>query len=203
VKNRGLRESTIPEVYAPYTISNNRIFAVLLRTIGNPSSFARILNREVLALDSGVRTRYTQTLDDAMELKEYSKPRFALMLFSVFAGVGLILVSIGVYGIVSYTVSQQSRNIGIRMALGATPAKVRAQAMMSGLRFVFVGLGVGLLLAVLLTHLFTSQFWGVSTYDPLTLACVVVVITLVGLAACYVPSLRATRVDPASSLRLE
>jgi len=114
-----------------------------------------------------------------------------------------VLVSVGVYSVVSYTVSQQHREIGIRMALGATAANVRQWVMIGGMRFILVGVCIGLFAAFILLRLLKSQIWGVSAYDPATLLGVTVILAVVGLAACYLPSLRATRVDPLVSLRYD
>jgi putative ABC transport system permease protein len=124
-------------------------------------------------------------------------------LFAVFAGIGLVLVTVGVYSVISYTVSQQSHEIGIRMALGATPGNVRGQVLMSGLRFIGIGIAVGLVLTVITGRVLASEIWGISAHDPVTLAGVIALLILVGLAACYLPSRRATRIDPLISLRYE
>jgi len=121
----------------------------------------------------------------------------------VFAGVGLILVTVGVYSVVSYTVSQQHREIGIRMALGASARSVRGLVMMSGMRFILVGVAIGLVIAFAVMRLLKSQIYGVTAYDPLTLLAVVLILACVGVSACYLPSRRATRVDPLVSLRYE
>ena len=114
-----------------------------------------------------------------------------------------MLVSVGVYSVVSYTVSQQTREIGIRMALGASAGNVRRLVLQSGLQVIVTGIGLGILLSFFLTRLVASQIWGVSTHDPLTLLGVAVILVVVGAAACYVPSRRATHVDPLVSLRYE
>jgi ABC-type antimicrobial peptide transport system permease subunit len=126
-----------------------------------------------------------------------------LQIFSVFAIVGLVLVAVGVYSVVAYSVSQQNREIGIRMALGATAHNVRVLVISGGMRFIAVGVAVGVVVAIFLLRLAKSMLWGVATYDPLTLAAVVSVLALIGLAACYLPSRRAVRVDPLVSLRDE
>jgi ABC-type antimicrobial peptide transport system permease subunit len=154
-------------------------------------------------MDKSVLPQQTSTMDEALDTFEYAQPRFGLQLFSVFASVGLILVTVGVYSVVSYTVSQQHREIGIRMALGASAASVRGLVMMSGMRFIVIGVGVGLVAAFALTRLLKSQIYGVTAHDPLTLLAVVVILGFVGLSACYLPSRRATHVDPLVSLRYE
>ena len=112
-------------------------------------------------------------------------------------------MSLGVYSVISYSVSQQAREIGIRMALGASARDVRSQVVGAGLRFIFIGVGIGMLFTFFVGRVLRSQLWGVTWYDPATLGGVVTVLVVVGLLSSYVPSIRATRVDPAISLRYE
>jgi ABC-type antimicrobial peptide transport system permease subunit len=203
MKNHGLREAILPEAYAPSTLSSYGGFVVYLRAAGNPKALATALEGAVLAIDKSVVPQQTNTLDETLDLFEFSKPRFGLQLFLVFAAVGLVLVSVGVYSVVSYTVSQQSREIGIRMALGATGSDVRGMVMRSSMRFIVIGVALGILAAFFLMRIVSSQIWGVSTHDPVTLFGVSAVLIVVGVAACYVPSLHATRVNPVISLRCE
>lgn len=203
VKNHGVQDAVVPEAYAPVSITGFGEYIVYLRARGSPGPLAKMLESEVLSVDKSVRPQQTMTLDQAVEQYQYAQPRFGLKIFGVFAGVGLILVSVGVYSVVSYTVTQQSREIGIRMALGASSGDVLKQVMIGGMRFIAIGVAVGLVAAFLVLRLMKSQLAGVSTYDPLTLLGVVVLLASVGLGACYLPSLRATRVDPTITLRYE
>jgi putative ABC transport system permease protein len=203
VKNHGVRDATVPQAYGPLTISGVGEYMVYVRAAGNPAPFAKMLEGEVLTMDRTVHPQQTSTLETALDQFEYAKPRFGLQIFSVFAAIGLILVIVGVYSVVSYTVSQQNREIGIRMALGATAGSVHRLVMLGGMRFIMAGVGIGLVAAFLLLKLMRSQVAGISTFDPLTLAAVVVVLAVAGFGACGVPSVRATRVDPAISLRCE
>lgn len=203
IKNHGLRDAVLPEAYASYSFASYGGFAIFIRTNSNPSTIVNAMNNEVRALDRNLVPQETRSMAESLDLFEFAKPRFGLTLFAVFAGVGLVLVSVGVYSVISYNVSRQSHEIGIRMALGATTSDVRRRVIATGLRFVFAGIGAGLLLVFLLMRLLASQIWGVSPYDPLTLGGVIVLLTIVGLSACYLPSRRATRIDPAISLRYE
>src|SRR5438874_9997348 len=124
-------------------------------------------------------------------------------MFSVFALIGLLLVSVGVYSVVSYTVSQQVREIGIRMALGGTRKHVRNWVLAHGMRFVAIGIACGAAVAFALLRLLKSEIWGITSYDPVTLGGVVVLLAAVGFLACCLPALRATRVDPVTALRQE
>ena len=133
----------------------------------------------------------------------YSGPRFGLILLGVFAGVGLVLVAVGVYSVIAYTVSRQTHEIGIRMALGAGQTDVLRMVMRMGVRLIGLGTIAGLAASFGVTRLLASQIFSVSPYDPVTLCGVIGIVALSGLAACYFPARRATRVDPMVALRYE
>jgi putative ABC transport system permease protein len=154
-------------------------------------------------MDRNIALTFTGTIEDYMQRFFYSGPRFGMILLGVFAGVGLVLVALGVFSVVAYTVSRQTHEIGIRMALGAGRANVLRLVMRMGLRLLGFGVLVGLAVALLVSRLLASQLWGVSPRDPVTLIGVIVVVVLAGLAACYFPARRATRVDPLFALRYE
>jgi len=118
-------------------------------------------------------------------------------------GLGLVLVLIGVYSVIAYTVSRQTHEIGIRMALGAGSADVMRMVLWMGARLLGIGLAVGLMASFAVTRLIASQLWGVSPHDPVTLCSVVAIVAGTGLAACYFPAPRATRVDPMIALRYQ
>ena len=128
---------------------------------------------------------------------------YAVARFGVFASLGMILVAIGVYSVIAYTVARQTREIGIRMALGAERAHVLRMVLGMGSRLVGLGLAIGLLASLAATRVLSSQLWGVAPHDPLTLAVVITVVATAGAAACLVPARRATRVDPMIALRYE
>jgi putative ABC transport system permease protein len=154
-------------------------------------------------MDRNLVPQQTDTIQQSLDQFEFAQPKFSLTLFSVFAGIGLVLVSVGVYSVISYTVSQQSHEIGIRMALGATPGNVRGQVIMAGLRYILIGIAVGLALTLVVGRVLASEIWGISAHDPLTLSCVIALLMLIGMLACYIPSRRATQVDPLIALRYE
>lgn len=203
IKNNGVSRETLPEAYAPYPLSSFGGFVVYLRTVGDPASLSRALDAAVMKLDKNVLPQQTGTLMQNLDEFAYAQPRFGMQLLSVFAAIGLILVSVGVYSVMSYTVSQQNREIGIRMALGASRNDVRGLVIKAGMRFIAIGVVIGLVASILLLRVLASQVFGIKTYDPVTLLGVIIVLAFVGLAACYVPSVRATRVDPLVSLREE
>jgi ABC-type antimicrobial peptide transport system permease subunit len=131
--------------------------------------------------------------------------RFSMILLAVFAGVALLLASIGMYGVVSYVVGQRTQEIGVRMALGADRGKVLHWVMKQGGRLALIGAGTGLAAALLLTQVMarSSLLYGVRAYDPWTMGCVTALLMLVAIAACAVPAWRATRIDPMTALRNE
>ena len=203
MKNQGIREGVAPEAFIPYSVAGYGEEQIFLHTVGEPAALNRSLTAEILQLDRSVIPQQTMAMDEILDIGQYARPRFGLGLFSAFAGIGLVLVTIGVYSVVSWTVTQQRHEIGIRIALGASAGDVRAMVLTGTLRYVLVGVAAGVVLTWVVARVLASQVWGVSGYDPLTLGAVIAVLFAVGLAAAYVPSLRATRVDPAVCLRSE
>jgi putative ABC transport system permease protein len=202
-KNQGLREPAAPQAFIPYSVANFGYRVIFLHTVGDPALLTHPLSSEILRIDRTIIRQETHTMDEILNIGQFARPRFGLTLFSVFAGIGLVLMTIGVYSVVSWTISEQRHEIGIRMALGANPNDVRRMVLAGTLRFVLFGVAAGILLAWIVGRVLASQLWGVSGYDPVTLSGVIAILIAVGLAAAYVPSLRATRVDPAECLRWE
>jgi len=203
VKNNGIQDPPKPELFVPYTITGAFERGILVRTSKEPLAMLNTVRREIWAIDRNVALTMTGSLNDYLKSFSYSGPRFSLILLTVFAGLGLILVLIGVYSVIAYTVSRQTHEIGIRMALGAGRADVLRMVLWMGARLLGMGLAVGLLASLAVTRLIASQLWGVSPHDPVTLCAVVAVVAGAGLAACYFPARRATRVDPMVALRYQ
>jgi predicted permease len=135
-----------------------------------------------------------------------SSERFPMILLAAFAGLALLLASVGIYGLISYSVAQRVHEIGIRVALGAEREKILRMVVGQGLRLAFAGLVIGSAAALILTHMlssFSNLLYGVGTGDPLTFACVWLILTLVAILACYIPARRASRMDPIAALRYE
>jgi putative ABC transport system permease protein len=193
----------MPEVLVPYTVTGNFERGILVRTAGNPVALLSPVRREIWAVDSRVALTMTRTLEDFLRDFSYSQPRFVLTVLGVFAGVGLVLVGIGVYSVISYTVSRQTQEIGIRMALGASRGNVLGMVMRMGLWLMGAGLLVGLAASFAVNKVLATQLWGVTTRDPLTYVGVTLVVLIAGAAACWFPATRATRVDPLIALRFE
>jgi predicted permease len=206
VKNRGLREAPAPHVYLPVTVAGWVRPAILVRIAGEAAPAVNAVRREVAAVDAGVALRSVDTVED-IQRRLYAQPRFSLIILMAFAGIGLLLVTIGVYGVLAYTVSCQTQELAIRMALGGDRRHVLGIVLRLGARLLATGLAAGLLASLatntLLARQFTGQLLNTSPRDPLILATAVAVIALTGLAACLIPALRATRVDPIVALRQE
>jgi predicted permease len=202
-KNRGIQEPPMPEVFVPYTVSGAFMRGILVRTRSAPEALLNSVRREIWAVDRNVALTNTGTLNNFLKQFSYAEPRFSLVLLGVFAGVGLLLVAIGVYSVIAYTVSRQTHEIGIRMALGASRADVVRMVVRMGLRLIAIGVALGLLASFGVGRVIASQVWGISPHDPATLAAGVSVMALAGVAACYFPARRAMKVDPIVALRYE
>jgi putative ABC transport system permease protein len=145
----------------------------------------------------------TGTLSGFLKQFSYAEPRFSLVVLGIFASVGLVLVAMGIFSVIAYAVSQQTHEIGIRMALGATRGNVLKMVTAVGLRLIAIGVVLGLTASYFAIQLIANQLWGIPTYDPWTLAAVVAAMVIVGLAACYFPAHRATTIDPLRALRAQ
>jgi len=203
VKNQGIQEPPNPEIWVPYTVTGTFNRGILVRTSNDPRPMLNAVRREIWAIDRNVALTLTGTLKDFLEQHSYSGPRFGFVLLGVFAGVGLVLVAMGVYSVIAYTVSRQTHEIGIRMALGAAERDVWRMVMRLGLQLIGLGVIAGLAASFAVTRLLASQIWGVSPHDPVTQCGVIAVMALSGLAACYFPARRAMHVDPIAALRYE
>ncbi|HTS24665.1 MAG TPA: ABC transporter permease [Bryobacteraceae bacterium] len=202
-RNQGVQDPPIPEILVPYAVSGAYDRGILVRTAGDPMRLANAIRREVWAMDRNIALAYTDTLSHYMLQYTYAAPRFSLILLAVFAATGLVLVAIGVYSVIAYTVSRQTHEIGIRLALGAVDADVFTMVLRMGLRLIGIGVAAGLAVSLTLGRIVTSELWGVSAHDPITIGSVLAVVAIVGLSACYFPARRATRVDPLIALRYE
>jgi putative ABC transport system permease protein len=176
---------------------------ILVRTKGDPEQLVNPVRREIWAIDRNVALTMTSSLTDLLRQFSFAEPRFMLFVLGVFATVGLALVGLGVFSVIAYTVSRQTREIGIRMAMGADRADILRMVLRMGVRLVGLGLLIGLVVSLAAARVLTNLLWEVSPYDPLTLFLVMALMALVGLAACYFPALRATRVQPMTALRYE
>jgi len=176
--------------------------SIVVRTTGNPLILNRALREAVAAADPLVPTGAVRSMDQVLA-HSLALRSFMMLLLSIFGGLALVLASVGIYGVISFAVSQRTREIGVRMALGARPADVLQMILTEGLKLVAVGVVLGTAAALLLTRLLEGMVYGVSMRDPLIFALVNLLMAAVSLAACYVPARRAMRVDPLVALRYE
>jgi putative ABC transport system permease protein len=202
----GLGVDPQTEMYLPYRQADLILpvfqLSVVLRTAGDPQLQTSALRSALGEIDRNQPLVRVRTMEDNMAAT-VAQPRFRAWLIGIFAAVALVLAAVGVYGVMSYTVTQRTSEIGIRVTLGAQPEDVFRIVVGEGLRLALAGVGVGILAALGLTRLLQSFLYGVSAYDPATFAGVALLLTLVAVAASFFPARRATLVDPMVALRYE
>jgi putative ABC transport system permease protein len=203
VKNHGLQQAITPEMWVPYTVTGSAERGVLVRTTNEPSMMLNAVRQEIWATDRSVALTMTGTLEGYINSFSFAQPRFGFLLVTGFAGIGLLLVSIGVYSVIAYTTTRRTHEIGIRMALGAEGGDVQGMVIRTGLRLVGMGVLIGLAASLALARVIASQLWGVSPYDPVTLIAVPLLLLGIGVMACWIPARRATKVSPVVALRYE
>jgi putative ABC transport system permease protein len=202
-KNNGLRDAPKPEVYFPYTITGTGSRGIMVRSAGKPELTLASLRREITAMDPDVAVSDTGSIETFLRRWYYAGPQFTLIILTTFAGIGFILVLIGIFSVMAYTVSLRTHEIGIRMALGAQQIDVLRMVLHKGLTLILTGTIAGLVASLAMTRLMASQIFGVSAMDPWTFSAVAALILAVGLTACLFPAQKATQVDPLVSLHYE
>ena len=207
-KQTSLKDAASPTIYVPTTqvpdalMANFRSFYFTIRTAGEPLSYAAAVKREMLTLDRQQPIRNVRTMEDVIA-KSISPQRFHMSLLALFGGIGLALASVGIYGVMAYAVSQRTREIGIRMALGAQLNDVLRMVLGHGMKLTAIGVVVGLAASFALTRVLKTLLFGVTPSDLLTFAAVSVALMAIALLASYIPARRATKVDPLIALRYE
>jgi putative ABC transport system permease protein len=191
-----------PEAFIPYSVQVFYWRTFMARTSVDAASVLGNMGTEVQSIDPGVAIGTSGTLEASLH-EFYRGPQFELVTLTAFSVIGLVLVVIGVFSVMGYTVALQTREIGIRMALGAQQRSILRLVLLNGLRLVVIGIFVGLLASYALTRFLASQIPGVSPTDPTTFAAVVAVVVSAGLTACLLPARRATQTDPLIALRYE
>ncbi|MFZ1218270.1 MAG: ABC transporter permease [Chthoniobacterales bacterium] len=184
------------QIYVPHTQDPGWNFmGLVIRTAGDPAAFATTLRREVQALDKDQPVYSVRTFDDVVA-NSLGTRRVSMQLFAVFAGAALLLAALGIYGVMAYSVTQRTQEIGIRMALGAQKSDVLGLVIRQGMILTAIGVVAGLAGAFALTRLITSLLFGVAATDPLTFVAIPLLLLFVALIACYLPARRAARLDP-------
>jgi len=206
MRNLGLRREMMPEVYIPYTVTGYLASgdATLLTTARFPvTDLIKPMEAQLHAVDPDQPAMEVRTMQAMLDAWGFSEPRFSVFLFGVFASLGLLLAAVGIYAVINYSVVRQTQEIGVRMALGAQRTLVLRMIVRSGMKLLALGISIGLAASFALTNVLRSMIWGVSQFDALSFLAVVVVLVGVGLLACIVPAVRASRIDPMIALRCE
>ena len=202
VKYDGLRVDAQPGIYFSGMQSSIKRRTIVVRSTSATSALLPAIRQELASMNPSVALTNVQSLDDVVADAQ-SRDRFSALLLSMFGIVALLLASVGVYGVLAYTVEQRTSELGIRMALGADRGDVRGMVLSDGLRLVLVGLGVGIVGAIAVSGVISSQLYGVNARDPVIYGGITASLLLVGLTASFVPAWRATRVSPLVAMRSE
>jgi putative ABC transport system permease protein len=202
-RDGGLGTDPLPTVYIPHAVMPSWAwFSFVIRTTGNPAAVAASARAAIRSVDPNVLVRDVRAFD-AVLAESVAPARWSTTLLGTFAAIALVMAALGVFGVLSFVVTQRTRELGIRIALGAAPAAVRRMVVGQGLSLAASGLALGLIGAVALTRLMKSLLYGVAPTDPLTYAAVAAVLIGIAVLASYLPARRATRVDPMIALRSE
>jgi len=202
-KNQGARETPAAQVFLPATISTVGRRAILVSTALDTEALAPEVRRAIWAADRSVAMGANGSIESWLQQTAYKPPHFGSILLGTFAVIGLVLVGIGVFSTMAYTVSLQFHELGIRMALGAQRSDILRMVLYKGLRLIVLGMLAGLLASYGATRLMASQLWGVSVTDAWTFCAAALIIVAAGLAACFWPAEKATKVDPINAIRCE
>jgi putative ABC transport system permease protein len=202
VKQAGLDAPPTMQIYLPHAQYRNGYLTLVVRTKSDPLALAAEVRRQVTEADPEQAVSNIASMDQVL-FDSIASRRFSATLLGTLAGLGLLLASVGVYGVISYGVSQRTREIGIRMALGAARGDVLSLVVGEGMKLLLLGVGAGAISSLLLTPVLSGLLFGVSPRDPVAFAASAVFLAAVALLACYVPARRASRIDPMVALRYE
>ena len=201
--NQGPRERAAPQAFLPFTLRGPAGFGFVVRTSDEPMRAVNAVRQEIQAVDREAALVEPIALEDVIQRVFFARPRFSLLVLGIFACTGIVLVAFGVYGVLAYTVSQQTREIAIRMALGGERGHVVRMVLRLGLQLVGVGLIIGVAASLATNRLLVSQLWNTSPNDPLTFGVAISAIVAMAALACWIPARRAVRVEPMVALRHE
>ncbi len=202
-KNDGIEQPTVPEAFVPYTAGSFGRRGLLVRAASNPAAMQNSISHAVWSVDPAIAIAQMDSLPSLLKDYAYAQPRFGLVVLGVFAALGLVLVVVGVFSVMAYSVSLQTHDIGIRMALGAQKGDVLRMIVGQGIKLALVGVVIGLAVALALTRFLASLLYSVMPTDPATFIAVSGILIAVALLACYIPARRAAKVDPMVALRHE
>jgi len=197
-----LTDAAVPQIYRSVYQRSSKDLAIFLRGQLDPSTISAQMRQQVQSVDAELPVFHAETLDDVLS-SSLSVRRFSMEMVALFAATALFLASLGIYGTISFLVNEQSREIAIRLALGAQKRNILKMVLRQGLTLAGAGVGVGMVGALIVSHLMSGLLYGVSPYDLSTFAGVTAVLTAVAIAASYVPALRAVRLDPITTLHAE
>jgi putative ABC transport system permease protein len=202
IKETALEKEPNPAIYWPHSREPYPFMNFVIRAAIEPTALTAAAAREIHALDPDQPIADVRTLD-AVVAKSIARPRFNALLLSIFAGVALVLASVGIYGVMNYSASQRTQEIGIRMALGAKPGDILRLVVGHGMKLTAAGIAIGLTASLALTRVISNLLFGVTATDLPTFLGVSALLTAVALLANYFPARRATRVNPVVALRYE
>ena len=202
VRDQALNQQTPTLYYAIPQRGSWPLMDIVIRTNGSPEALLPSIRQRIHEMDAGLALANVNTMDQWLS-NSAAQPRLNTVLLTAFAAVALLIAAIGIYGVLAYSVNQRTREIGLRMALGATPRSVLQLVVGQGMKVVLIGVGIGLAGALALGRAISSLMFGVKVRDPATFSLVAVVLAAVALAACVIPARRAARVDPMVALREE
>ncbi len=202
IRFSNLRTAPVAEMYTPFEQTPWTAFNFVVRTQGDAEAVASLVRDQVWSIDRNVPVYSIATMEQRVS-DSLGQERFSTTLIGLFAAVALVLSTVGIYGVLAYSVERRRREIGVRMALGAGRSQVLGLVVGYGLRLAAVGIAIGVAGAFVLTRWLASQLYGVTATDPISFAAVAAVLAFVAMAACYIPARRAARIDPAIALRSE
>ena len=200
VRTRAMDTEPVPVIYTPHTQYGPESMTMVVRASGDPARLVPDVRAALAAIAPGVALGRVRSMDDLVAAN-VAEPRFRTLLLAIFAAISLVLAALGLYGVVAFSVNQRRAELGLRIALGADPRRVLSLVLREGMTPVAVGIALGLAGAASIARVMAALLFGVDPLDPLTFAAVAAALAAVGLVACYVPARRATRVDPARTLR--
>jgi putative ABC transport system permease protein len=202
VRQMGLDTPAEPTVYWPHPELIMSGMTILVRTVNDPLTLVSAVRNELQQMDPEQPMADIATMDQLLA-GSLSRSRFTMLVLGVFAALALVLASVGIYGVIAYSVTQRTQEFGIRLALGASRRDVLRLVLGQGARLALLGISLGVIAALIITRLMATLLYGISASDPVTFTAVALLLAVVALAACYIPARRATRVDPIVALRYE